>query len=173
LHTYVIITEKVDYGVLQVPEGLVSDQGLALNNRNICITKTSPPEVEKAYYTQFRRDFTLFLRSRATEVVPGGCMVLTFVGVIQSNNPLPMVELLGSTLHGMVLEVTSKYELMHTPPKKTETFSTLYVSITTQFWKNGGRKIPEKKFHTESCFLGYDRRGKARQLQHVSLSTQC
>lgn len=91
-----------------MPEGLASNDGVALNKGNICIAKTSPPEVQKAYYTQFKRDFTLFLRSRAREVVPGGCMVLTFLGSIQSTDPHPMHELLGCTLHQMALEVTSK-----------------------------------------------------------------
>ncbi|KAJ8442006.1 hypothetical protein Cgig2_020151 [Carnegiea gigantea] len=87
-----------------VPEGLVSNDGIALNKGNICIAKTSPPEVQKAYHTQFKRDFTLFLSSRAREVVPGGCMVLTFLGSIQSTDPHPMHELLGCTLHQMASE---------------------------------------------------------------------
>ena len=95
-----------------MPEGLVSNDGVALNKGNICMAKTSPPEVQKAYYTQFKRDFTLFLRSRAREVVPGGCMVLTFLGSIQSTNPHPMHELLGCTLNQMALEVTSKCDFL-------------------------------------------------------------
>ncbi|KAJ8442007.1 hypothetical protein Cgig2_020152 [Carnegiea gigantea] len=93
-----------DFGPCFVPEGLVSNDGVALNKGNICTAKTSPPEVQKAYYAQFKRDFTLFLSSRAREVVPGGCMVLTFLGSIQSTNPRPMHELLGCTLNQMALE---------------------------------------------------------------------
>ncbi|XP_044345493.1 anthranilate O-methyltransferase 3-like [Triticum aestivum] len=47
------------------------------------------PIVRKAYARQFRKDFTLFLKLRAKELVPGGRMVLSLVGrcsdVIASN----------------------------------------------------------------------------------------
>uniref|UniRef100_A0A0D9V4L9 Uncharacterized protein n=1 Tax=Leersia perrieri TaxID=77586 RepID=A0A0D9V4L9_9ORYZ len=44
------------------------------------ISSTSLPAVAAAYSRQFRRDFSLFLRSRAAEVVFGGRMVLTMLG---------------------------------------------------------------------------------------------
>jgi len=85
---------------------LTSEKGAALNKKNIYIAKTSPPEVSKAYYSQFKRDFTLFLKSRAKEMVAGGRMVLTLQGSVKSDDPDSIFELLGSTLHTMVLEVT-------------------------------------------------------------------
>ncbi|KAL2939210.1 Salicylate carboxymethyltransferase [Bienertia sinuspersici] len=88
----------------QVPKGLESKAGKALNKENIYIAKTSPPEISEAYYEQFKRDFTLFLKSRAKEIVPGGRMVLTLQGSIQKDDPNSMWELLGSILHNMVLE---------------------------------------------------------------------
>ncbi|KAH9616444.1 hypothetical protein KSS87_009414 [Heliosperma pusillum] len=88
----------------QVPSGLVNVYGEALNEGNICIAKTSPLGVYKAYKAQFRRDFTLFLRSRSREMVSGGRMVLVFLGSFKSDDPDSLMELLGSTLHDMVLK---------------------------------------------------------------------
>ncbi|KAG5557929.1 hypothetical protein RHGRI_007994 [Rhododendron griersonianum] len=64
----------------QVPKGLTSREGLALNKGNIYISKTSSPLVREAYLTQFEEDFTMFLRSRSEEVVPNGCAVLILHG---------------------------------------------------------------------------------------------
>ena len=83
----------------------MSDQGVGLNKGNIMVGQASPVEVQEAYYTQFKRDFIMFLRSRAKEVVAGGCMVLTFPASIPSTNPHVNSELLGSTLRDMVFEV--------------------------------------------------------------------
>ena len=76
-----------------------------MNKGNICIAKTSSPGVFKAYYEQFERDLTLFLESRAEEIVPGGGMLLTVMGSIQSNDPCSIWELVGITLNDMVLQV--------------------------------------------------------------------
>ncbi|XP_057965257.1 probable jasmonic acid carboxyl methyltransferase 2 [Malania oleifera] len=88
----------------QVPKGLVSETGLPLNKGNICIAKTSPPAVHKAYLEQFQRDFTLFLKSRAEEVVPGGRMVLTILSSFRSEDPRCIWEVVGLKLNDMVLE---------------------------------------------------------------------
>ncbi|XP_044469549.1 S-adenosyl-L-methionine:benzoic acid/salicylic acid carboxyl methyltransferase 2-like [Mangifera indica] len=58
----------------QVPEGLESNKG------NIFMASTSPPCVLKAYYQQFQKDFSLFLKCRSEELVAGGRMVLTLLG---------------------------------------------------------------------------------------------
>ncbi|PON98213.1 SAM dependent carboxyl methyltransferase [Trema orientale] len=91
--------------ISKVPKGLVSEAGEALNKGNLCIAKTSPPEVHKAYFEQFQRDFTLFLKSRAEELVPGGGVVLTILGSMKSNDPLNIWEFIGLKLNDMVLEV--------------------------------------------------------------------
>uniref|UniRef100_A0A2N9FDC0 Uncharacterized protein n=1 Tax=Fagus sylvatica TaxID=28930 RepID=A0A2N9FDC0_FAGSY len=88
----------------EVPKGLVSQTGEALNKGNICIAKTSPPAVFKAYFDQFERDFTLFLKSRAEELVSGGSMVLTTMGSIISDDPLCIWEVVGLKLNDLVLE---------------------------------------------------------------------
>ncbi|XP_064971669.1 anthranilate O-methyltransferase 3-like [Musa acuminata AAA Group] len=52
----------------QVPQGLDTERGASLNNTNIYITETSPPEVVKAYQRQFQRDLSEFLRCRYAEL---------------------------------------------------------------------------------------------------------
>ncbi|XP_058217224.1 probable jasmonic acid carboxyl methyltransferase 2 [Rhododendron vialii] len=44
------------------------------------LSETSPVRVVEAYLSQFHKDFSLFLKSRAEEMVPGGRMVLSFTG---------------------------------------------------------------------------------------------
>ncbi|KAL8092362.1 benzoate carboxyl methyltransferase-like [Apium graveolens] len=58
----------------QVPEKLVENKG------NINIARASPPSVYEAYFNQFKRDFTTFLRMRSEEIIPDGRMVLTLLG---------------------------------------------------------------------------------------------
>ncbi|WJZ83661.1 hypothetical protein VitviT2T_003325 [Vitis vinifera] len=86
----------------KVPKELGTGQ--VMNEGNICIAKTSPPGVFKAYYEQFERDLTLFLESRAEEIAAGGGMLLTVMGSIQSNDPCSIWELVGITLNDMVLQ---------------------------------------------------------------------
>ncbi|KAJ4822959.1 hypothetical protein Tsubulata_000317 [Turnera subulata] len=86
----------------QVPEGLEGNKG------NIYMTKTSPPSVLRAYYQQFQRDFSVFLKCRSEELVTGGRMVLTIVGR-RSEDPASkecctIWELLAAALKEMVLE---------------------------------------------------------------------
>ena len=76
-----------------------------MNKGNICIAKTSPPPVFNAYLEQFERDFKMFLKCRAEELVPGGRMVLTTMGSIKSDDPLCIWEVVGLNLNDMVLEV--------------------------------------------------------------------
>ncbi|KAL0375517.1 UNVERIFIED_CONTAM: Benzoate carboxyl methyltransferase, partial [Sesamum radiatum] len=58
-----------------VPEGMEST-----NKENICIARTSPPEVFEAYAKQYQRDFSTFLSLRGEEMIADGRMVLTFRG---------------------------------------------------------------------------------------------
>ncbi|XP_023876731.1 S-adenosyl-L-methionine:benzoic acid/salicylic acid carboxyl methyltransferase 3 [Quercus suber] len=87
-----------------VPKQLVCETQEALNKGNICIAKTSPPAVVDAYLKQFEKDFTMFLKCRAEELVPGGRMVLTILGSIKSDDPLSIWEVVGLKLNDMVLE---------------------------------------------------------------------
>ncbi|KAJ0014845.1 hypothetical protein Pint_20366 [Pistacia integerrima] len=71
----------------EAPKAMGSKPEL-INKGNICVAKTSPPTVFKAYNQQFNRDFSMFLKSRAEELVPGGRMVLTTMASFSSDDPL-------------------------------------------------------------------------------------
>ena len=64
----------------QVPSGVYEETNGHINKGKMFISSTSPPAVPAAYLRQFQRDFSLFLKSRAAEVVPGGRMVLSMLG---------------------------------------------------------------------------------------------
>ncbi|GAB2217954.1 hypothetical protein Droror1_Dr00001168 [Drosera rotundifolia] len=85
----------------EVPKGLVGNKEAATMKRNICLTKEGPPEITKAYQEQFGDDFTLFLRSRAEEIVHGGRMVLIIRGSMETNDYMWDFQLLGLTLMDM------------------------------------------------------------------------
>ncbi|XP_021718984.1 salicylate carboxymethyltransferase-like [Chenopodium quinoa] len=96
----------------QVPAGIED------NKENIYIASTSPPNVTEAYYDQFEKDFSMFLRCRSEEVVPGGIMVLTMLGrtTIEkySKESSYEWELLATVLNDMVLEGFIEEEKLHT-----------------------------------------------------------
>ncbi|KAL5062649.1 hypothetical protein RYX36_024386 [Vicia faba] len=88
----------------KVPEGVNDNKGA------IYIQSTTPSNVIKAYYEQFQRDFSLFIKSRAEEIVEGGAMVLTFLGRKgddpRSKDCCFISELFAKVLNDMVLEGT-------------------------------------------------------------------
>ncbi|KAL6558950.1 hypothetical protein OROMI_019300 [Orobanche minor] len=64
----------------KVPPGIYDEQGETMNKKSIYISERSPREVSEAYLRQFKKDFSLFLKSRAEEVVGGGRMMLILLG---------------------------------------------------------------------------------------------
>lgn len=82
-----------------------------LNKDNIYVTSTIPPATHRAYLRQFQRDFKLFLKLRSEELVPGGGMVLTFVGRKDISEIITTVGLIGMALNDMVLEVPTCFGL--------------------------------------------------------------
>jgi len=73
------------------------------------LASTSPSSVIKAYYEQYRKDFSIFLKCRALESVEGGSLILTFIGR-KSEDPSSkeccyVWEVLAMGLNEMVLEV--------------------------------------------------------------------
>ncbi|XP_048234220.1 S-adenosyl-L-methionine:benzoic acid/salicylic acid carboxyl methyltransferase 3 [Ricinus communis] len=103
----------------------ISEAPKILNKENIYIAKTSPPAVFNSYLDQFQKDFTMFLKNRSEELIAGGCMVLTTMGSIRSDDPLCIWEVVGSKLHDMVLEGLIKKE-------KMESFNLPYYAPTTE-----------------------------------------
>ncbi|CAK8560444.1 unnamed protein product [Lathyrus sativus] len=86
----------------KVPGGINNNKGA------IYIQSNSPSNVIKAYYEQFQRDFSFFIKCRAEEIVEGGAMVLTFLGR-KSDDPSSkdccyIPELIATALNDMVLE---------------------------------------------------------------------
>ncbi|CAL4974537.1 unnamed protein product [Urochloa decumbens] len=63
----------------QVPADLRDGTNTPLNKGKMFISSTSPPAVAEAYRRQFQKDLSLFLKSRAAEVVPGGRMVVSML----------------------------------------------------------------------------------------------
>lgn len=88
---------------MQVPAKLEGNRG------NIYMAKESPPGICEAYFDQYTRDFSTFLRLRSLEIAPKGCMVLTFQGR-SSADPSDsgcsiLYEILAKSLQNMSKEV--------------------------------------------------------------------
>nr|ABO71015.1 salicylic acid/benzoic acid carboxyl methyltransferase [Datura wrightii] len=86
----------------QVPDLIEKNKG------NIYMASTSPPSVIKAYYKQYEKDFSNFLKYRSEELMKGGKMVLTFLGR-ESEDPSSkeccyIWELLSMALNELVIE---------------------------------------------------------------------
>nr|BCT65992.1 putative methyltransferase [Lotus japonicus] len=83
-------------------------QGVENNKGNIYMARSSPSNVLKAYYEEFQKDFSSFLKSRAKELVEGGKMVLTLLGrtseVQYSEDGCDIWDLLALALSDMVSE---------------------------------------------------------------------
>lgn len=69
-----------------VPRGIYDEEGRSMNGKSIYISGRSPPAVRRAYLQQFQEDFSLFLKSRSQELVPGGRMLLVMLGRIASDH---------------------------------------------------------------------------------------
>ncbi|KAJ0112246.1 hypothetical protein Patl1_01821 [Pistacia atlantica] len=63
-----------------------------MNKQNFYIGKTSPSNVRKAYFDQFKKDFTLFLKLRSEELKSGGRMVLTVMSDDKHSPQRPKLE---------------------------------------------------------------------------------
>nr|GEX61302.1 jasmonate O-methyltransferase-like [Tanacetum cinerariifolium] len=70
----------------QVPLGLETRSGTHLNKEKLYISKHSSASVVEAYQRQFHEDFSMFLRSRAKEIVTKGRMGLVKKEKIDSFN---------------------------------------------------------------------------------------
>ena len=91
----------------QVPPELLNKQ--ITNKGKIYLSKTSSPALIDAYASQFQRDFSLFLKLRSEETVPGGRMVLSLMARRTpdpvSDESCLLWDLLAQALQGLVSEV--------------------------------------------------------------------
>ncbi|TKY75409.1 caffeine synthase 3 [Spatholobus suberectus] len=87
----------------KIPDEL-NDTAEPINKGAIYLTRTSPPAVHKAYFAQFQEDFKFFLRSRSSEILPGGAMVLTFIGRDEDNELINAWVVIGMALNEMAAE---------------------------------------------------------------------
>ncbi|CAA0839261.1 S-adenosyl-L-methionine-dependent methyltransferases superfamily protein [Striga hermonthica] len=92
-------------------------EGVEMNKPNIYVASNSPKNVINAYYDQFQRDFSTFLKCRSKEVVAGGKMVLTILGrksdVPSSKDSGYIWELMAIALQEMVYEGLVEEEKLH------------------------------------------------------------
>jgi len=100
----------VTFAPYQAPANLVSEFGSPLNKGHIYLARTTPKSVHEAYLDLFKRDMTLFLKSRSEELILGGRMMFTMIGRDASVNLSEdqvsnIYELLGMTISDMVQEV--------------------------------------------------------------------
>ncbi|KAJ0989061.1 hypothetical protein J5N97_007417 [Dioscorea zingiberensis] len=122
----------------QIPLELQNgNNNVKLNKGNIHISKTSPPWVLDAYSKQFHRDFSLFLKCRAEEIVHGGRMVLTLV-TRKSEDPSNAClylhwELLARALMGMASQGLVEME-------KIDSFNLPYYTPTSEEVENAIKK---------------------------------
>ncbi|KAG8391404.1 hypothetical protein BUALT_Bualt01G0184100 [Buddleja alternifolia] len=93
----------------QIPERLEKN-----NKENIYMAMTSPAQVYEAYGKQYQKDFSRFLSLRSEEIIPGGRMVLTFIGRCfadpSSKDVCAIFTLLSETLLDLVAEGLVKEE---------------------------------------------------------------
>ncbi|CAJ2635647.1 unnamed protein product [Trifolium pratense] len=92
----------------KVPNGIENNKG------NIYLSSTSPSNVIKAYYEQYKIDFSHFLKCRAQELVEGGRLFVTLIGR-QSEEPWSkdccyIWELMATDLNDMVSKGIIKEE---------------------------------------------------------------
>ncbi|CAM8955419.1 unnamed protein product [Rhodiola kirilowii] len=155
---------------MQAPKGLETKDGNPLNKCKIYISKTSPASVLKAYLAQFQADFTTFLESRAEELVPGGCMVLSFMGRTSpdptSTEAVTHWELLAKTLMSMVYDGLideEKVDMFNAPyyapsPEEIQlliknegSFVTSRIKTLDVYWDKTNY-LPSSKSSTSSMF---------------------
>ncbi|GAA0147631.1 methyltransferase [Lithospermum erythrorhizon] len=95
----------------QVPEGLEN------NKESIYLSSKCPSSVKEAYHKQFHNDFSMFLKHRAVELVPGGGMVLTMQGrtstEIGNDGCVTNYELLAEAISDMVSEGHIQEQELH------------------------------------------------------------
>ncbi|WVZ16288.1 hypothetical protein V8G54_009270 [Vigna mungo] len=106
-----------------------TDTDEPLNKGNVYITCTSLPSIREAYFSQFAKNFELFLKSRSEELKSDGIMVLTFIGRDETHKIDNPAEVIGMVLNDMVQEVSDEGLLEE---KKLDFFDLPVYGVTAE-----------------------------------------
>ncbi|CAK9329352.1 unnamed protein product [Citrullus colocynthis] len=122
----------------QIPEGIENK-----NKGKIFMSSTSPKSVIDAYYNQFQKDFSMFLKCRAEELVIGGLMILTIVGRTSeepwSKECTSCWDFLSSALNTMVAEGLLEEEKVDS--FNIPNYMASLDEIEVEVWKEGSFSI--------------------------------
>ncbi|XP_051124212.1 probable jasmonic acid carboxyl methyltransferase 2 [Andrographis paniculata] len=110
----------------QVPPEL-QNSGEHLNKGNTYISKSSAECVREAYLRQFQKDFFSFLRCRADEMVPGGQMVLSFIGRVSPDPAAPEAAQAWEILAQALITMASRGKLEE---EKIDAFNAPYYAAS-------------------------------------------
>ncbi|KAJ9703767.1 hypothetical protein PVL29_005170 [Vitis rotundifolia] len=152
-----------------VPPELLNKQ--ISNKGKICLPKSSSTPLIDAYAAQFQRDFSLFLRLRAEEIVPGGRMVLPFKAR-RTPDPVPDEScLLQDQLAQALQELVSEWLIAE---EKLDSYNVPYYEpytedIVTEIEKEGsfginGLEIMALPWDSPNGGQNYDRSTSAQKL---------
>ncbi|KAF3514423.1 hypothetical protein F2Q69_00008912 [Brassica cretica] len=139
----------------KVPPGLFDHQGKSINKGCINICSSSPEAVSKAYYSQFKEDFSMFLRSRSKEVVAAGRMVLIILereGPDQVDRGMSFTwEILARAIADLVAQMDFDLETIYCREKLRRRSSILTRRSFTQFYAASAAEI-EGEVNNEGSF---------------------
>ncbi|CAA2975347.1 jasmonate O-methyltransferase-like [Olea europaea var. sylvestris] len=134
----------------QVPRVLYANILKPLNKGKIYISNSSPRSVLDAYLSQFKRDFSLFMKSRSEEMVVDGHMVLSFMGRLSSDpsseESCMQWELLAQALMSMALEGLIEEE-------KIDSFNAPYYAPSIQEVRS---VVEEEGSFTINCLEAFE-----------------
>ncbi|KAL6599335.1 hypothetical protein ACP70R_045829 [Stipagrostis hirtigluma subsp. patula] len=141
----------------EAPEDLKRNR-ITLYDNDEDIRRELRPLVVEAYRRQFRKDFTLFLKLRAQELVPGGRMVISLLGS-SSDQYAPAWDIITCPLNDMASRgLISRerfdcfYIPLHTPSEKElreiiEDEGSLQISQMQVHEMDKGSRIPKVMAH--------------------------
>ncbi|KAJ1267722.1 hypothetical protein BS78_07G079300 [Paspalum vaginatum] len=97
---HLVVSSNSLHWLSEAPEDLKSNR-IPLHDKDEGLRQARRNMVIQAYRQQFRKDFTLFLNLRAQELVPGGRMVVSMVGVRGYHCMAPLWDIVTSPLNDM------------------------------------------------------------------------
>ncbi|KAG6386778.1 hypothetical protein SASPL_151952 [Salvia splendens] len=127
-----------------VPRGIYDEEGRSMNRKSVYISERSPPGVRRAYLGQFQEDFSLFLKSRSHELIPGGRMVLVMLGRTASDHAHCANSFLWELLYQSLAHLVAQGEVEE---EKLESYDVHFYAPSKEELEGEVRK--EGSFRTE------------------------